>query len=123
MFGHRTLHRHAAMMNRMAEVQGLNLTEAMAQGVLSGEDWREAVVACTGCRDPEGCLHWLAGCPAPEPGDRQQTAAATPDFCANRALLAQLRATALDRELLTAGQGADGCPGAPRDVAFSREGV
>ena len=89
MFGHRTIQRHAAMMNRMAEVQGLDLTTAIHEGALSGEDWREAVVRCTGCAEPEACLAWLgAHQPPEEAGD---AGAPPPAYCANRDLLARLR--------------------------------
>lgn len=88
MFGHRTLHRHAAMMNRMAEVQGLDLMAEMAAGTLSGEDWRGAVVCCTGCSDPAGCLAWLGAHEPPEDGAAPE---APPVFCVNRELLARLQ--------------------------------
>lgn len=89
MFGHRTLHRHAAMMNRMAEVQGLDLTAEMAAGALSGEDWRSAVVRCTGCSDPEGCLAWLG---THQPPEGEAVPEAPPEYCMNRVLLAHLQA-------------------------------
>ena len=96
MFGARTLNRHAALMNRMAEVLGVDLTEAMAKSALSGTEWRDAVVRCTGCSDPEGCLHWLSQKDAPEDHEGAATAEAAPDFCNNRLLMGRLRA-----ELLT----------------------
>ncbi|MDF2141580.1 DUF6455 family protein [Paenirhodobacter sp. CAU 1674] len=85
MFGARTLNRHAALMNRMAEVLGVDLTEAMAKGQLSGEGWREAVVRCTSCDDPTACQHWLAG------HDGDEGAAEAPDYCNNRLMMARLR--------------------------------
>lgn len=98
MFGARTLNRHAALMNRMAQVLGVDLTEAMAQNLLSGEDWRGAVVRCTGCSDPEGCQHWLAAHDAPEDHDGAATAEAAPHFCNNRLMMARLaEAIAVER--------------------------
>ncbi|MFT3690126.1 DUF6455 family protein [Paenirhodobacter sp.] len=90
MLGHRTLHRHAAMMNRMAEVQGLDLMAEMAAGALSGEDWRAAVVRCTGCGDAEECLAWLGVHQPPENGAAAQV---PPAFCVNRELLVHLQAS------------------------------
>ncbi|MBW0156689.1 DUF6455 family protein [Sedimentimonas flavescens] len=95
MFGVGTLNRHAALMNRMAEVMGVDLTDAMAKSVLSGTEWRDAVVRCTGCSDPEGCLHWLSQQDAPEDHDGAATAGAAPGFCNNRLLMGRLRAELL----------------------------
>lgn len=98
MFGARTLNRHAQLMNRMAQVLGVDLTETMARGLLSGEDWRGAVVRCTGCADPEGCLHWLSEQDAPEDHDGAATAEAAPEFCNNRLMMARLaEALAVER--------------------------
>jgi len=90
MFGLKTLNRHAALVNRMAQVLGVDLTEAMSKGKLSGEDWCEAVVRCTGCTAPETCMAWLSERPAPE--DIEGPAAeAAPHYCNNRLMLARLR--------------------------------
>ncbi len=91
MFGLKTLNRHAALMNRMAEVLGVDLTAAMAEGRLSGEDWRMAVMRCASCDDPQACLRWLAACPAPEAQGGAATAEAAPDYCNNREMMARLR--------------------------------
>lgn len=90
MFGLKTLNRHAALVNRMAQVLGVDLTEAMGKGKLSGEDWREAVVRCTGCTAPETCTVWLSERPAPEDIEGP-AAAAAPHYCNNRLMLARLR--------------------------------
>ena len=90
MFGLKTLNRHAALVNRMAQVLGVDLTEAMGKGKLSGEDWREAVVRCTGCTAPEACTVWLSERPAPEDAEGVAVAAA-PHNCNNRLMLARLR--------------------------------
>lgn len=60
MFAARTLNRHAALMNRMAETMGVDLTAAIAQGALSGEGWRDAVERCAGCAAPDKCTAFLA---------------------------------------------------------------
>ena len=85
MFGARMLNRHAALMNRMAETVGVDLTEAISEGRLTGEGWRDAVIACTGCSDPEDCITWLALRDG-EPAE------ATPAYCANARLMEELRA-------------------------------
>ena len=87
MFGAKTINRHAALMNRMAETLGVDLTRAIADGRLPAEAWREAVVRCTGCSDPEGCQHWL--------GDHaDQMVDDAPDYCRNKALMESLRLAA-----------------------------
>lgn len=91
MFGLKTLNRHAALMNRMAQVLGVDLTHMMAAGRMSGEEWREAVVRCACCDDPAACQHWLAQCPAPELCTDQTRPDAAPQYCNNREMMAQLR--------------------------------
>lgn len=85
MFGVRTLHRHAAMMDRMGRTLGVDLNRALATGQLCGETWRDAVTRCTGCAAPEACLHWLAACEG-------AVAAAAPGYCCNSDLIERLRA-------------------------------
>lgn len=98
MFGARTLNTHAQLMNRMAQVLGVDLTEAMAQRLLSGEDWRNAVVRCAGCAAPGACLHWLSKQDAPEDHAGAATAEAAPEFCNNRLMMAHLaEAMAVER--------------------------
>jgi len=108
MFGLKKLNRHAALMNRMAQVLGVDLTEAMAQGQLSGEEWREAVVRCTGCDDPTACIHWLADHDAPEDHGGAATAHEAPGYCNNRLMMARLRAIMTEEDegaLLATAQG------------------
>lgn len=88
MFGLKTLNRHAALMNRMAQVLGVDLTGAMETRHLSGEDWRAAVIRCTSCSDPAGCQHWLADHDAQDGAARPSAA---PDYCNNRLMMARLR--------------------------------
>ncbi|AMY68436.1 DUF6455 family protein [Frigidibacter mobilis] len=79
----RTLNRHAALVSRMAETLGLDLTQATREGRLSADAWRDAVLACTGCADPGDCMIWLA--------DRHEAGAeAPPDYCRNAGLMAEL---------------------------------
>lgn len=85
MFGAKTINRHAALMNRMAETLGVDLTEAIAEGRLPAEAWREAVVSCTACSDPEGCQHWLAA------HAEDEAIPVAPGYCRNRDLMQSLR--------------------------------
>lgn len=91
MFGRKTLNRHAALMNRMAQVLGVDLTAALARRKLSSEEWREAVVRCTSCDDPAACLHWLSEQSAPEDHPGAASAEGAPDYCNNRVMMARLR--------------------------------
>lgn len=83
MFGARTLARHAHLVNEMSRRVGVDLAEVVAEGRISGEGLREAVVRCTGCERPEACAHWLA--------EHADGAATTPDYCRNTALFDALR--------------------------------
>lgn len=69
----------------MAESLGLDLTDTMAHGVLSGEDWREAVLRCTCCEEPDACLSWLHGRIGAPAAD------AAPEACRNAALFDDLQ--------------------------------
>lgn len=104
MFGARTLNCHAAMMNRMAETLGVDLTEALKHGQFTSEGWRDAVESCACCEDPAACLHWLAD-HDPDADLTQQTDSA-PDYCNNRQLMARLKAALHAEQAHRAEQGA-----------------
>lgn len=103
MQGRKTLNRHAALMNRMAQALGINLTEMMLQGKLGGDEWREAVVRCANCPEPAECLHWLTE-RGEDPG-RSRPAASAPDYCTNREMMAQLRDALAEEHSLTNAEG------------------
>jgi len=84
----RNLNRHAAMMNRMAQVMRVDLSAEMAQGRVSGEDWKDALVRCTGCAQPEACTLWLS---EHDPED-EALLIEPPHYCENRLMLKRLRA-------------------------------
>lgn len=91
MYGRKLLNHHAALVNRMAQAVGVNLTELIIRGRFSGEEWREAVVRCTSCSDPDACLVWLA-----EHAERPSTMPTGPEevvppYCANGSMMARLR--------------------------------
>jgi hypothetical protein len=78
-----TISKHAALVNRMAETNGVDLTEKLDTGRLSSEDWCDAVIRCTRCGESDACQRWLA--------DHAEGAAETPGYCRNADLLAALR--------------------------------
>ena len=90
MFGARTINRHAALMNRMADTLGVDLEEALRRGKLSSEHWRDALVSCASCDDPEGCVHWLGAHHAPEDRRAAVVASEAPEFCNNRLMMNRL---------------------------------
>ncbi|RWR32225.1 hypothetical protein D2T29_08500 [Sinirhodobacter populi] len=87
MFEVRTVHSHAALMNRVAAMQGVDMAGALRSGGLSGVAWRDAVMACLRCPAPHKCRHRLAA--ALRPG-ADPALAELPAFCANRALIEAL---------------------------------
>ena len=111
MFGNRTLNRHAALMNRMAETLGIDLEEALRRGKISSAEWRDALVDCVGCDDPASCVHWLAEHGAPEDRLKQPAEEHAPGFCNNRLMMDRLH-----NALAAAGDGTQ--PGA---AASTRE--
>ncbi len=66
---------HAALVDHMAEVQGLDLEEQMLRGNLSFTELEDAVLRCTGCTQSAACSHWLDR--APEVGSHP------PEYCRN----------------------------------------
>ena len=103
MHGRKTLNRHAALMNRMAQAVGLNLTEMMLQGKLDGDDWRAAVVRCSDCPEPTECLHWLSE--HDDASGRATPAAEVPDYCTKREMMARLRAARARDQVLADAEG------------------
>lgn len=78
-----TLRRHAALVDKMANAQGIDLEEQVLRGALSIPELDDAVLRCTGCTQPCACERWLAALEEP--------AAATPDYCRNSGLFAALK--------------------------------
>lgn len=77
------LDRHFFLTRAMARRHGVNLSEAMHQGILTRPDFAAMI---TRCRDCPGAP---ADCPDFVEDDDQASAA--PDWCANRAILEGLR--------------------------------
>ena len=70
-----TIKRHAALVDRMAGARGVDLEQATMEGRLSMDRLTDAVLACTGCANPEECEAWL--------NTQSGVAAATPGYCRN----------------------------------------
>ncbi|MEB8388101.1 DUF6455 family protein [Rhodobacteraceae bacterium KMM 6894] len=81
-----TLREHAALVDRMSGAAGVDLEEMILRGQLQIDTLGDAVLACTGCANPEGCRHWL---------DRQErtgdVAETSPGFCRNTDLFRALK--------------------------------
>ena len=77
------LRRHAALVDRMAEAQGLDLEETMFRGQLRMSELEDAVLRCTACTNPDGRESWLAS--------QTGTATGTPGYCRNTELMQDLR--------------------------------
>ena len=78
---HRTYHQY--LLDRMADVLGLDLGLEVDLTRLSRAQYERALTKCTQCRDPQGCELWL-----------EEHAAGThraPELCMNKALLEHLR--------------------------------
>lgn len=80
MYTREKLKRHAGLMDRMAEAQGLDLEEQMLRGRLDFGALEDAVLRCAGCENPDDCARKLdAG-----------VSGGTPGYCRNTALFAEL---------------------------------
>jgi len=77
-----TLKRHADLVDRMANAQGIDLEEQMMAGKIRPDQLSDAVLACTGCANPEACTHWLA---------EHDHADRAPDYCRNVDLFTMLK--------------------------------
>ena len=74
--------RHAGLMGRMADTLGVDLAAASLSGKLAPEEYRNAVIRCTGCTQPGACADWIAAHPN---GARH-----APDYCRNKERLERL---------------------------------
>ncbi|MGO4851450.1 DUF6455 family protein [Phaeovulum sp. W22_SRMD_FR3] len=86
----RVLNRHAALVNHMAEVAGVDMTAALGEARLTREGWATAVMACVGCARPDACDQWLADQRGPEGLPERLPVAQLPSYCRNAGLIAGL---------------------------------
>lgn len=77
------IERHFWMTRSIARMIGVNLSEAMADGRLSPEDYSEMVTRCRASGCTGACAAWLA--------EQNGYAEAAPDFCVNAERLNALR--------------------------------
>lgn len=75
------LKRHADLVDRMANVRGIDLEEQALRGNVSIDEITDAVLSCTNCTNPEHCQQWLNG---------RDSAPATPEYCRNADLFSAL---------------------------------
>ena len=75
------LDKHAGLVSEMSETVGVKWDEVIAQDPEMAVKYREAVMKCTHCRDAGACQGWLK---------THETAAHTPGYCENAALLGEL---------------------------------
>ena len=74
---------HYWLVQRMAKATGVNLVQAMDDGVLTQKDWAGIVTRCRTCQWTEGCDRWLN---APTEDTRD-----LPDTCLNSTRLARIK--------------------------------
>ncbi|MDJ0994847.1 MAG: DUF6455 family protein [Dinoroseobacter sp.] len=77
----KTLAKHAALVDSMADHLGLDLEEQVMRGAMDPGLIPDLVLRCTNCTDPEGCARLLS---ATERFDE------APSYCVNRDTLAAL---------------------------------
>ncbi|MHC0053395.1 DUF6455 family protein [Actibacterium sp. D379-3] len=85
MFGLTKLDEHADLVQRMADVLGVDLAEEMQAGRLTPEQFRSTVLRCVGCLEAGECQHFLAL-------NAESGSDETPSFCRNKAELEAMRA-------------------------------
>ena len=73
---------HADLVDRMAQTVGLDLELVMMEGRMTVDQLGDAVLACTGCTQPDTCRAWMA-----EQADRADT---IPSYCRNRGVFDRL---------------------------------
>ena len=70
---------HEKLMRRMADRNGADLDLALQTGMVSPGELRDAVLACTGCTDPEACEERLTR------GD-----SGLPEYCRNADMITSI---------------------------------
>ena len=81
-----TLRTHAALVDRMSGAVGVDMEEMILRGRLQIDTLGDAVLACTGCSNPQACGKWLARNDA-----SGEIAASTPEYCRNGGLFDVLK--------------------------------
>ncbi|MEL6645929.1 MAG: DUF6455 family protein [Pseudomonadota bacterium] len=76
MFSFKKMDRHAALMTRMADAVGQDLSAQILRGDLAPQDYRTLLLACVGCKNADRCTDWLDA--------QTDLADAPPAFCRNK---------------------------------------
>lgn len=66
----------------MAKTCGVDLGQAMRDGILREDEYAQAITRCRTCAKPSACRAWLSS---------RETADTPPGYCRNGALFAELR--------------------------------
>lgn len=77
----KTLAKHAALVDSMADHLGVDLEEQVMRGSLEPDMIPDLVLRCTNCTDPEACVRLLQS---------TKSLADAPSYCVNRETLAAL---------------------------------
>lgn len=80
---HASLDMHFWLTRGMARRLGVNLTEAMHQGLLARSDFAAMVARCRDCPDTQACIDFLA--------EHPESIAAPPCGCVNAEVLKELK--------------------------------
>jgi len=52
--------KHAALVDRMAGLHGIDLEELVLRGQMGAGVLCDLVLRCSGCENPEGCSAWMS---------------------------------------------------------------
>lgn len=76
------LKHHAALVDRMANIRGIDLEEASMRAGFTPDDLADMVQQCAGCAQPDTCVEWMS----------RQTGAVseTPPYCRNTEVFKKL---------------------------------
>lgn len=77
----KTLAKHAALVDHMADHLGVDLEEQVLRGTVAPDLVPDLVLRCTNCTDPDACARLLAA---------TETLDQAPDYCVNRDTLASI---------------------------------
>lgn len=83
-----TIDDHAERMYRMADTTDVDFAVALTNGTLSPEGFRQAVMSCCGCRNPDACKVWLDKASGDVNGP--------PEYCKNHMLFTHLKSESLN---------------------------
>lgn len=80
---HASLDMHFWLTRGMARRLGVNLTEALQQGLITRADYADILARCRACGDTQACIDFLA--------EHPEGVAEPPDSCMDAQVLSELR--------------------------------